>query len=86
MQTSRAFMGALLLVALAVCSPVALNGYVIRTASSMCLDNTYHDSALFQSLWRSTCEFLLQFVSCRHALLFLVMILYCCQFPTAQTG
>ena len=50
MQTSRAFMGALLLVALAVCSPVALNGYVIRTASSMCLDNTYHDSALFQSL------------------------------------
>ena len=47
MHSSRAYMGALLLVALAMCSPVALNGYVIRTASSMRLDNTYHDSAFW---------------------------------------
>lgn len=47
MQSSRAFMGALLLVALAMCSPVALDGYVIRTASSTCLDSAYHDSAFW---------------------------------------
>lgn len=49
MHSSRAYMGALLLVALAMCSPVPLNGYVIRTASSKRLDNTYHDSAFWVS-------------------------------------
>ncbi|DBA94189.1 TPA: hypothetical protein ACH3X1_001820 [Trebouxia sp. C0004] len=40
MHSSRAYMGALLLVALAVCSPVPLNGYVIRTASTFATDTT----------------------------------------------
>ncbi len=47
MHSSKAYMGALLLVALAMCSPVALDGYVIRTASSTCLDNTFHDGAFW---------------------------------------
>ncbi|DBA89601.1 TPA: hypothetical protein ACH3X2_004498 [Trebouxia sp. C0005] len=40
MHSRRAYMGALLLVALAMCSPVALDGYVIRTASTFATDTT----------------------------------------------